>query len=47
MPRPPKAVTNPAALLLFSLGKCLVAKGASIGQEQAPKPIPTINPRLS
>ena len=47
IPKPPKAVTYPAALLLFSFGKCLVAKGANIGPEHAPKPIPTINPRLS
>ena len=47
MPRPPNAVTNPAALLLFSLGKCFVTKGANIGPEHAPKPTPTIIPRLS
>ena len=47
MPKPPLAVTIPAALLLFSLGKCFEIIGVRIVPAAPAKPKPTNNPRFN
>ena len=46
IPSPPHAVTYPAALLLFSLGKCLETIGVKIVPAAPAKPKPTNKPRF-
>ena len=47
IPRPPQAVTTPAALLLFSLGKCFEIIGVRIVPAAPANPKPTNNPRFT
>ena len=47
MPKPPQAVTIPAALLLFSLGKCFETIGVKIVPAAPARPIPTNKPRFT
>ena len=46
IPKPPQAVTYPAALLLFSFVKCLETIGVSIVPAAPAKPKPTNKPKL-
>ena len=46
IPNPPLAVTRPAALLLFSLGKCFEIIGVKIVPAAPAKPKPTSKPRF-
>ena len=45
IPKPPLAVTRPAALLLFSFGKCFESLDSIVPAAPA-KPNPTNKPRL-
>ena len=46
IPKPPQAVTIPAALLLFSFGKCFEIIGVRMVPAAPAKPKPTNKPRL-
>ena len=46
IPKPPQAVTIPAALLLFSFGKCFEIIGVRMVPAAPAKPKPTSNPKL-
>ena len=46
IPKPPHAVTIPAALLLFSFGKCFEIIGVRMVPAAPAKPKPTNKPRL-
>ena len=46
IPNPPQAVTIPAALLLFSFGKCFEIIGVKIVPAAPAKPKPTSRPRF-
>ena len=46
IPKPPHAVTRPAALLLFSFGKCFEIMGVRMVPAAPAKPKPTNKPRL-